>query len=81
MLGKSLGPDTQRCRCALKRRSRLRCNMQIPASVVRLGVCHLKERQGAGKLGLFMWEGPGTAGGEVTDAVMEPTDEPRSAIN
>lgn len=55
--------------------------MQKPASVVRLGVCHLKERQGAGKLGLFMWEGPGTAGGEVTDAVMEPTDEPRSAIN
>lgn len=80
MLGKMLGPDTQRCRCALKR-SRLRCNMQIPALVVRLGVCHLKERQRAGKLGFFMWEGPGTAGGEVTDVVMEPTDEPRSAIN
>lgn len=48
-------------------RNRLRCNMQVSACMLKLGVGHPKDRQRAGKLGPFMQEGLWTAGGEVTN--------------
>lgn len=67
VLRKGLGLRTLCCTCAMMGRNRLRCNMQVSACMLKLGVGHPKDRQRAGKLGPFMQEGLWTAGGEVTN--------------